>query len=129
METASVKGFRHRRGAVRRVCGIVCIWLSCMVFVSCGKKSAQEELTPMNAGEKYGGVMGKAMQDAKKLDAVLPLQQLVDAYNAQEGKYPKSLRDLVENNYVRELPQAPKGTEFAYDPGTGKVSLTTIPVR
>jgi len=126
MKTCYVRESRRRCETVRGISVAACVGLACMVFVSCGRKSKPEDLTLMNAGEQYGGVMGRAVKEAKKLDAVLPLQQLVDSYNAQEGKYPESLRKLVEEKYVRDLPQAPKGTEFTYDPSTGAVGVKNI---
>ena len=96
-------------------------------LVSCGKKhkSTPESppLTPGNAIQQYGGVMGKAYQKAKAMDVVLPLKQLVDSFYAQEGRYPTSLQELVDKGYTKELPKPPADREIYYDPATGAVSL------
>lgn len=96
-------------------------------IVSCGKKheptSASPPLTPGNAIQQYGGVMGKTYQKAKEMDVVLPLKQLVDSFYVQEGRYPTSLRELVDKGYIKELPKPPTDREIYYDPVTGAVSL------
>ena len=98
-----------------------------IVLVSCGNKHkpAPESpaLTPGNAIQQYGGVMGKTYQKAKAMDVVLPLKQLVDSFYVQEGRYPTSLPELVDKGYIKELPKPPAGREIYYDPVTGAVSL------
>lgn len=96
-------------------------------IVSCGKKHkpAPESppLTTGNAIQQYGGVMGKTYQKAKAMDVVLPLKQLVDSFYVQEGRYPTSLQELVDKNYIKELPKPPTAKTISYDPATGVVSL------
>lgn len=96
-------------------------------LVACGKKRepAPESpaLTPGNAIEQYGGVMGKTYQKAKTMDIILSLKQLVDSFCVQEGRYPNALRELVDKGYVEELPKPPAGREISYDPSTGIVRL------
>ena len=96
-------------------------------LAACGKKRepAPESpaLTPGNAIEQYGGVMGKTYQKAKAMDMILPLKQLVDSFYVQEDRYPTSLQELVDRGYVKELPKPPAGREISYDPSTGIVRL------
>jgi len=96
-------------------------------LVSCGKKhepaSESPALTPGNAIEQYGGVMGKTYQKAKTMDIILPLKQLVDSFYVQEGRYPTSLPELVDKGYIKELPKPPTDREISYDPDTGAVRL------
>jgi len=91
---------------------------------SCGKKQPQEK--PQSVGnpiEQYGGVMSKTLQRAKGMDAVLPMKQLIDSFYVQEGRYPSDLKELVDKNYVREIPAPPKGYRYSYDPASGKIEL------
>ena len=110
----------------RLVLSLVVISLS-IGLVSCGKKhkpaSESPTLTPGNAIEQYGGVMGKTYQKAKAMDVVLPLKQLVDSFYVQEGQYPTTLQELVDKSYIKELPKPPTDQEISYDPATGAVSL------
>jgi len=96
-------------------------------IVSCGKKHKpapeSSTLTPGNAIQQYGGVMGKTYQKAKTMDVVLPLKQLVDSFYVQENRYPTSLQELVDKGYIKELPKPPTDREIYYDPATGAVSL------
>jgi len=109
------------------------MWLFFAVFVailavSCTKKTQQENQNQStgNPIEQYGGVMSKTMKTAKGMDAVMPVKQLVDSFYAQEGRYPASLQELIEKNYVKQIPEPPKGYQYKYNPSVGKVSLEQI---
>jgi len=81
------------------------------LVISCNrKKETEEELTPMNAVEKYGGVMSKTLKKSKAMDDVLYMKNKINTFQIQEGRYPK-------------LPEPPKGMAFHYDPSTGKVEV------
>ncbi|HOL22238.1 MAG TPA: hypothetical protein PLQ41_05235 [bacterium] len=102
----------------------LCILFILSGFVSCSrKKKTEEELTPFNAIEKYGGVMGTALKRSKAMDDVLYLKNKINTFQAQEGRYPYSLNELVEKKYIDRLPEPPKGMSFRYDPSTGNVSV------
>ncbi len=102
------------------------IGLFCLIFsFSCGKKQ-QPQNQPETSGnpiDQYGGVMSKTIQRAKGMDAVVPMKQLIDSFYVQEGRYPSSLQELVEKNYVKEIPAPPKGYSYSYDPSNGKITL------
>ncbi|MCM8760332.1 MAG: hypothetical protein NC832_01250 [Candidatus Omnitrophica bacterium] len=105
---------------------IIGLWISCLILssVSCNrKKKTEEELTPFNAIEKYGGVMGSAMKKSKAMDDVLYLKNKINTFQVQEGRYPYSLNELVEKKYIDRLPEPPKGMSFRYDHSTGNVSV------
>lgn len=99
---------------------VVCLLLS----FSCGKKqSEKKQETSGNPVEQYGDVMSKTIKRAKGMDAVLPVKQLIDSFYVQEGRYPSSLQELVEKNYVKEIPQPPKGYTYSYEPSSGRIEL------
>jgi hypothetical protein len=94
------------------------------LVISCNrKKETEEELTPMNAVEKYGGVMSKTLKKSKAMDDVLYMKNKINTFQIQEGRYPNSLNELVEKDYLDKLPEPPKGMAFHYDPSTGKVEV------
>ncbi|MCW3490340.1 type II secretion system protein [Dethiobacter alkaliphilus] len=51
------------------------------------------------------------------------MQQAVEIYRLENGKYPDDLESLVENGYFREMPVNPVtgAADFDYDPVTGKI--------
>ncbi|MCM8777644.1 MAG: hypothetical protein NC905_05225 [Candidatus Omnitrophica bacterium] len=108
----------------RKIIMGMCIAGILLSSMSCSrKKKTEEELTPFNAIEKYGGVMGTAMKKSKAMDDVLYLKNKINTFQVQEGRYPYSLNELVEKKYIDRLPEPPKGMSFRYDPSTGNVSV------
>ncbi|MGI6595783.1 MAG: hypothetical protein ACOX1Z_03720 [Candidatus Ratteibacteria bacterium] len=103
--------------------GWLIILLFCLGLVSCGKKEQKEELTPLNAIEKYGGVMGNALKKTKAMDNTLYLKNKIITFQRQEGRYPYSLDELVEYKLIKELPEPPTGMSFRYDPTTGSIGV------
>jgi hypothetical protein len=71
----------------------------------------------------YVGAAVKGEQSAFKTIDTVSLNQEVQLFNAQEGRYPKTLSELVEKNYLHQLPQAPANQKIIYDAGQGKVSV------
>jgi len=95
-----------------------------MLTVSCGRKEKPEEvLTPMNVVQKYGEVMGGALKKAKAMDSLLYMKNKINTFQIQEGRYPYSLNELIEKNYLEKLPEPPKGMSFHYDVSTGKIDV------
>ncbi|MCX8083124.1 MAG: hypothetical protein N3D17_07035 [bacterium] len=108
----------------RRIIMVICIIFIMVCSISCNrKKKVEEELTPFNALEKYGGVMGTAMKKSKAMDDVLYLKNKINTFQIQEGRYPSSLNELVEKHYIERIPEPPKGMSFRYDPSTGNINV------
>ena len=99
------------------------LFVLALTAVSCGRKGKPEELTPGNAGEKYGEVMSRTMQRAKDVDIVLSLHQAVQAFRAVKGRYPESLQELVDEQFIAAIPPAPQGKRIVYDGATGTVRV------
>lgn len=57
---------------------------------------------------------------AKDEKARIALQQAVNQFSAQKGRYPATIEELAPN-YITALPTTADGRAFAYDPQTGKV--------
>ena len=107
----------------RKIMIYLCL-LTLLLVVSCSrKKKAEEKLTPFNAAEKYGGVMGTALKRSKAMEDILYLKNKINTFQIQEGRYPSSLDELVEKKYIEKLPQPPAGMTFHYDPSTGSVDV------
>lgn len=99
------------------------IAVSLMMGACKRKENSADELTPMNALEKYGGVMGSALKKSKAMDDVLYMKNKINTFQIQEGRYPYSLNELVEKKYLEKMPEPPKGATFHYDASTGKVEV------
>jgi hypothetical protein len=67
--------------------------------------------------------LAKGQQVAVKGIDTASLNQEVQLFNAQEGRYPKDLNELVSLHYIGQLPQPPTGMKLNYDPTAGKVSI------
>ena len=52
--------------------------------------------------------------------AQINIQRAIDTYQAENGKYPASLEELVPN-YLPSLPTQPGGAPYAYDAASGKL--------
>jgi uncharacterized lipoprotein YajG len=70
----------------------------------------------------YLGALVQADKSARKTIDVSYLNQAVQLFNTQEGRYPKDLNELVPN-YVAQLPAAPYGYRINYDPNSGLVTV------
>lgn len=106
-------------------------YCACLVFAAmvalcgCGK----EDNSPSSGGGAlsapggYLGALAKGQQVATKSIDVASLSQTVELFNAQEGRFPKDLDELVQTHYLAALPVPPAGMKLAYDPTDGKVTI------
>lgn len=93
-----------------------------VVLTGCdkGESKATEVAT---APVKYIGAAVTNQQIATKTIDVVALNQEVQLFNVQEGRYPKTLDELVAKQYLGKLPEAPVGSRLVYDAAQGKVTL------
>jgi hypothetical protein len=77
---------------------------------------------PTPSSADYLGTLMRADQHAVKTIDVSYLNEKIQLFNAQEGRLPKDLNELVPN-YVGKLPATPYGTKLDYDPNTGQVKV------
>jgi hypothetical protein len=76
---------------------------------------------PITAPVDYLGAVGKAKQSSERTLTTLGINQAIQTFYGQEGRYPKDLNELVSRNYLSQLPKPPTGTKFDYNPQTGQV--------
>jgi hypothetical protein len=77
---------------------------------------------PITAPVDYLGAVAQAQKYAVKTIDVSYIDQAIQLFNAQEGRLPKNLNELVPN-YIGKMPKAPYGTKIVYDPNTGTVKV------
>ena len=80
---------------------------------------------PLTAPADYLGAVAKAKKTAEKTVDTAALNQVIQLFYAQEGRYPTNLNELIGPNYLSKLPQPPPGMKFDYNPTTGQ--LKTVP--
>ena len=107
-----------------------------MCWAGCGKKTSSPPPSPgtnattqttntAEVAKPSGGYLGALMQadkSAVKTIDVSYLNQAVQLFNTQEGRYPKDLNELVPN-YVAKLPAPPYGYRINYDAKGGLVTV------
>jgi len=100
-------------------------------FAGCGKQAdpptAATNSTsggnPLTAPVDYLGAIDKAQKTAVKTIDTAALNQAIQLFNAQEGRNPKDLKELVEQKYIGEIPAAPYGMKIVYDATSGQVKV------
>lgn len=99
-----------------------------LLFSGCKKKDASKPETsssgnPVTAPVDYLGAAAKAKQSAEKTVETTGLQKTIDLFQAQEGRLPKDLKELVGPSYLSRLPDPPAGMKFDYNPATGQIRI------
>lgn len=76
----------------------------------------------VTAPVNYVGTVVDAQKSSEKKIDVAYLNQALQQFNVQEGRYPKTLQELTPN-YVAKLPEPPFGYKLNYDPNSGTVTV------
>lgn len=63
----------------------------------------------------------RQLNGAKETKSEIEVNHAIQAYAAENGRYPASLQDLVPD-YFSAVPTKPDGTPYGYDPKTGKLA-------
>jgi hypothetical protein len=83
--------------------------------------------SPLTAPVDYLGAIHKGQVAADKTVDVASLTKAIQMFNVEHGRNPKDLNELVEEKVLPALPTPPYGTQFKYDPASGKVSVVAKP--
>jgi hypothetical protein len=108
-----------------KTCHCLGILAAALLVGGCGKEQNSSGPAPSSAASGYVGALAKGQQTAIKTVDVTSLNQDIQLFNAQEGRNPKDLDELVSKNYIGKLPDVPQGMKFVYDADQGKVSLAS----
>jgi hypothetical protein len=108
-----------------KTCHCLGILAAALLAGGCGKEQSSSGPAPSSAASGYVGALEKGQQTAIKTVDVTSLNQDIQLFNAQEGRNPKDLDELVSKNYIGKLPDVPQGMKFVYDADQGKVSLAS----
>ena len=119
---------------MRAICAALPFALSLTQFVGCAKKEAAAEknlLTNNNSGNPltapvdYLGAVNQARKGAVNTIDKDGLTKHIEMFNAQEGRFPRNLNELVEKSYIPAVPAPPQGMRFDYNPQTGEMKIVS----
>ncbi len=79
--------------------------------------------SPAEAPAGYLGAITKAQQNVVKTVDTVSLNQAIQLFSVDKGRYPKDLNELVQEKYVSQVPAAPYGSKIVYDAEAGKVKV------
>jgi hypothetical protein len=102
-----------------------------LLLAGCGEQSSPPAQTtnattsgnPLTAPVDYLAAVGKAKQSAVKTVDVTSLNQAIQMFNVDMGRFPKDLNELVTEKFIPKIPDAPYGMKIEYDANSGKVKV------
>jgi hypothetical protein len=95
-----------------------------LLLAGCGKNSKYGSVQDTKKALDYGNTLVNAKKTADKTIDVSYLNQAVQMFNVQEGRYPKTLAELTPG-YVSKIPVAPLGYKIEYNATKGEVKVVT----
>lgn len=98
------------------------------LVVGCGGDSTSDSSpgqNPIDAPAEYAGQLARSQNLAEKVVDTSALNQAVQLFHAQEGRFPKDLNELVTEKYLPRMPEPPRGMKFEYDAKTGEVKVVS----
>ena len=109
---------------------LVALLAAGMVFLGagCGKEEPEQPADP-DARPRHRGYTGALIDGkhhAEETTAVVVVEQSIKAFQAMEGRLPKSLEEL-KNWQDADLPELPRGRAFRYNAATGELKVTNVP--
>lgn len=78
---------------------------------------------PLTAPADYVGAIGKAQKQAQKTLSTLGLDQAIKTFYNEEGRFPKTLDELVSKGTINQVPPPPRGMKYDYDSKTGVIKV------
>jgi hypothetical protein len=100
-----------------------------VALTGCNKSGSDTPPQSTNTVVGPGGYLKNVVQDEKSANKTIDvsyLNQALQQFNVQEGRYPKTLDELVPN-YVAKLPPVPYGYKLDYDAANGVVKVVQAP--
>ena len=100
-----IAGVEARQGSVRKA---IALW--------------QQILEDPESDTASRAIAKRQLSDLRVRADVQALESAVERFRNENGRHPGKLEELVNQNYIRFLPQDPAGVAYVYDPATGRVS-------
>ncbi len=101
------------------------------LIVGCSKESTPPAQTtnaptsgnPLDAPGQYLGGLAKGHQSAVKAVDTTSLNQAIQLFQVDKGRFPKDLNELVAEKFIPKIPDAPAGMKIVYDANAGTVKV------
>jgi len=99
-----------------------------LFLIGCGKSqnpppANSSSANPLNAPAEYGNALANGQNKALKTIDLVSLNQAIQMFQVQEGRFPKDLNELVDSKLIAKIPDAPRGMKLNYDAAAGKVTM------
>jgi len=101
-----------------------------LLLVGCDQKSGSPSPStntssgnPLNAPGDYLNVVTKSQQRAVKTVDTAALNQAIQLFQVDKGRFPKDLNELVTEKFIPKIPEAPAGMKIVYDVTAGTVKV------
>lgn len=85
----------------------------------CGKKATEIKEKAKETGTRTF----QKFKSTAHQDNLMYLKNKINTYKRQNGRYPDSLQQLVNEGFIDKIPEPPPGMQYNYDPATGKISF------
>jgi hypothetical protein len=79
------------------------------------------------AAADYARNLSNTEKKAAEVSGLETLNKAVQQYQVIEGRFPRTLDELVASRYLPKLPPAPRGKRFVYDSKAGEVTVQDLP--
>lgn len=90
---------------------------------STSSSATNDSSNPLTAPVDYLGAVGKAQQNAVKTVDVASINQAIQMFQVEHGRYPSDLNELVKEKFLPQIPAAPYGMKIVYDATSGQVRV------
>ena len=88
-------------------------------------RNADPEITNVDTNEIANVDYRKRMKDRRENtpedEKVFALRQRIYRFQLEIGRVPTNLHELIKHQYVTDLPKAPPGKKYVYDPERGNL--------
>jgi hypothetical protein len=112
---------------------IVLLPLLSLLLVGCKRSDSSSASTDSTNSASSGGViqsgadyvngLGRAERNAGATADVASLNQAIGSFQVDKGRFPNTLDELVQEKYLKKVPDAPYGMKIDYDATTGQVKV------
>ena len=73
--------------------------------------------------EQYGHTLATAKNKALSKTDFITVDRAIQAFQADRGRNPESLDELIKEGFLPRLPDLPKGKKYTYNPQSGEVGM------
>jgi hypothetical protein len=109
---------------------VLCTMLVCAMCVLGTACSKTEKAGNSTADTISKTLVEQPMDKAKRtrlLADLTTITRAIQVFNAEKGRYPKDIQELVDSGYIATYPREPFGGKYVYDATKGTVKSSTHP--